>query len=278
MLELAWDEYRGWALRARSLQAEARRWNSLAMGAAVLAALFGAAAGQAPSGSWLGRVLAFAAAVAAGLTAVLGRDMLDARRRAGWIRARATAEAIKSECFRFAAGLEDYGREGAGAALSTRLEELAAPALREGLTPLADPARDEDPHRPSRPMQVDWYIAHRLREQRDYYAAGQRRHERTVARSPAITPGLAITAVILGAAGSAFGISGFGPWIGVITTVGTLVVAQGSMERSQFLAATYGAMVPRLSRIEARYADDLINLVAFTEDLLAAEHGGWAEP
>jgi len=59
-------------------------------------------------GSISGRALAFLAAVAAAKAPILGREILSVDSEARWIRARATAEAIKSECFRFAAQLGDY--------------------------------------------------------------------------------------------------------------------------------------------------------------------------
>jgi hypothetical protein len=278
MIHGAWDEYRGWALRARTLEADARRWTALAMAAAALAALLGAAAGQMPSGGNAGRILNFLAAVAAALTLILGRDILEVKREAGWIRARATAEAIKSECFRYAGGIGDYAGAQADTAFATRRDSLTEPALRDGLTPLADPAGDADERRPARPMDTGWYIAHRLREQRDrFYAPGQRRHERAVIRLRAVGLALAVLAAVLGAAGSSFGVSALGPWIGVATTLGALVVAQGLMDRHQFLAATYGAMVTRLSRIEERYRDDPASMIDVTETLLESEHAAWSE-
>ena len=107
MIENAWDEYRSWAKRARELQTSSQRWTRAAMIFALLAAIFGVAAGQVGAGSW-GRLLAFLAAASAAITPVLGQDLLSIGRESQWIRARATAESIKSECFRYAARSGDY--------------------------------------------------------------------------------------------------------------------------------------------------------------------------
>jgi hypothetical protein len=96
MIEEAWDQYRGWAKRARTLQTSSRRWNRVAFVCAGLAAILGAAASQV-TGSISGRALAFLAAVAAAMAPILGREILSVDSEARWIRARATAEAIKSE-------------------------------------------------------------------------------------------------------------------------------------------------------------------------------------
>jgi hypothetical protein len=63
---------------------------------------------------------------------------LDIKREVAWIRARATAEAIKSECFRYAAKRGVYSGERPEVEIGTRLDMLTEEATREGLTPLAD--------------------------------------------------------------------------------------------------------------------------------------------
>jgi hypothetical protein len=75
MIEDAWNEYRGWAKRARTLQASARRWSLIALVCSGLAALLGTAAGQVMGSPALGRALAFAAAVVAAVTPVIGREI-----------------------------------------------------------------------------------------------------------------------------------------------------------------------------------------------------------
>jgi hypothetical protein len=52
------------------------------------------------------------------------------------------------------------------------------------------------------------------------------------------------------------------------------------LDRRQYLAGTYGAMVTRLSRVKELFADgtgDLPALVTATEDLSQSEHGAWVE-
>src|ERR1700730_16853240 len=58
-------------------------------------------------GSWLSGLTAGLVSVAAGITRILEPTILEVGREAGWIRARANAEAITSECFRYTAGLSD---------------------------------------------------------------------------------------------------------------------------------------------------------------------------
>lgn len=279
MIEDAWNEYRGWAKRARTLQASARRWSLLAFVCSGVAAILGAAAAQAAESPVLGRALAFAAAVVAAVTPVIGREILSADSEARWIRARATAEAIKSECFRFAAQLGDYAGAAAKNEFVARRDALAAPAERAGLTPLGDP-KEGDARCPPVPLTALWYIEHRLDEQMRHYAKGQAENEKVVARLRTISFASAIIAAILGVAGSNFRLEWFAPWIGVMTTITVAVLAYGLLDRRQYLAATYGAMATRLSRIKEMFLDvtvDLASLVTTTEDLLQSEHAAWSE-
>jgi SMODS and SLOG-associating 2TM effector domain 1/Protein of unknown function (DUF4231) len=281
MIEDAWNEYRGWAKRARTLQTAARRWGLIAFVCSGLAALLGTAAGQVTGTSVLGRGLAFAAAVVAAVTPVIGRQILSADSEARWIRARATAETIKSECFRFAAQLGDYAGAAAKSVFVARRDALAEPAERAGLTPLGDPAPKEgDARCPPVPLTALWYIEHRLDEQMRYYAKGQGENEQAAARLRTISFASAIVAAILGIAGSNFGQESFAPWIGLMTTITVAVLAYGLLDRRQYLAATYGAMATRLSRIKEMFSAatvDLASLVTTTEDLLQSEHAAWSE-
>jgi hypothetical protein len=87
MIEEAWNEYRGWAKRARSLQANAGRWNQWAMIALVVTGVLGAASGffGANPTDWLpgslssdqfARALACAAALTSALSLYVGRQAL----------------------------------------------------------------------------------------------------------------------------------------------------------------------------------------------------------
>jgi hypothetical protein len=280
MIDAVWNEYRGWAKRARTLQMSARRWSLISFGCATVAAILGTAAAQV-SGSILGRALAFAAAAVAAVTPVIGREILSVDSEGRWMRARATAEAIKSECFRFAAQLGDYAGPAAKTALIARRNALTELAERAGLTPLADPVPKEGDSRcPPVPLTAPWYIEHRLDEQMRYYARGQVENERAAIRLRTISFTSAVIAAIFGVAGSNFGQEWFAPWMGVMMTIMVAVLAYGLLDRRQYLAANYGAMAVRLSRIKEMYSEtsvDLASLVASTEDLLQTEHAAWSE-
>jgi hypothetical protein len=89
------EAYRGWARRARNLQAGAGRWNLLALVCVIFAGVCGAATSLVPAAprpwSVLGAWLASAAAVASAVGACLGCEIVGSGKEAGWIQPRATA-------------------------------------------------------------------------------------------------------------------------------------------------------------------------------------------
>src|SRR5262249_8892672 len=187
----------------------------------------------------------------------------------------------KSECFRFAAQIGEYAGSSAKTAFIVRRDALAEPAERAGLTPLIDPVPEQgDARCPSSPLTAAWYMKNRLDEQMRYYANGQVENEQAATQLRTISFTSAIVAAILGVAGSSFGQGWFAPWIGVMTTITVAVMAYGLLDRRQYLAANYGAMARRLSRIKEMFSEatvDLASLVTTTEDLLQSEHAAWSE-
>jgi hypothetical protein len=279
MIETAWDEYRGWAKRSHSLQAAIWSWNIAALCLAVLAAVFGAIAAETPNDSPEARILAGLAALAAAVTPLIGRHILDVGGEAAWIRARATAEAIKSQCFLFAASVGPYAKGNAQDTFIKRRADLTDIAAKEGLTPQPDPVGvDGDKRRPPMPMSEDWYVANRLRDQKkNFYEKRGADYERQIGWLRWAGFICAMAGTVFGAAASAFKLPGMTPWIGVATTLGAMVVAYGLMERRKYLAASYSAMATALGRLEEGRAsrDRDEPLVEEAEALMDGEHAAW---
>ena len=292
MIEQAWDEYRGWAKRARSLQAKTGRWNFWALIAVIVAALAGAAASDfgadATGGGGsesISRALACAAMVASVLSVYFAREILAVSAESGWIRARATAEAIKSECFRFAAGVGDYAapdRQTAGAidAFIRRREAIAAAAVSASLTPEDNPVGAAgDDRRPSRPMTDDWYLKHRIDGQIAYYQDGKAANERDCQRLQLVGFAAGAISVAFGAAAT-FYRPRFAEGIAALTTIAAAVTAYGLIDRRKYIAASYAGMETNLKRMKERYAAggmSLQALVAAAEDPVESEHAAWID-
>jgi hypothetical protein len=296
MIEQAWNEYRGWAKRARSLQAKTDRWNFWALFALVVTGALGAASGffGANATDWLpgwlshgqfATALACAAAVSSALSLYVGRQALAVSAESGWLRARATAEAIKSECFRFAGGVADYAPDkasdgDAASAFIERRKAIAARAAGDSLTPEDDPVGPAgDDRRPSHPMTDKWYLTNRIDGQIAFYKQGQEKNENAYQRLQlwSFVAGAVIAAV--SAVAAVYG-ARFAAWTGALTTVGAAVGAYGLAERQKYLAASYAPMKANLERLKERYlvgGASLQALVAIAEDLMESEHAAWID-
>jgi amino acid transporter len=283
MLRMAWNTYRGWAKRARDLQAAAGQWNLLALLCVVLAAVCGAATALVPAAPSPWNSLAFwlasAAAVAAAVGAYLGREIVGSGKEAGWIQARATAEGMKSECFRYAAKAGGYAAAEAEAAkaFKQRMDDLAKPAVEKSLVPADDPVpASGDKREPVIPLTKDWYTKNRIDEQIEYYRKGQVRNEANADRLWWVAFGSGLAAVAFGAIGALAQV--FAPWIGAMTTIAASIAAYGLIDRRKYLISTYAAMKASLEGIKALDAASpasLPDLVTATEDLLDSEHKAW---
>jgi SMODS and SLOG-associating 2TM effector domain 1/SMODS and SLOG-associating 2TM effector domain 3 len=283
MLRIAWIRYRGWARRARDLQAGAERWNLLALVLVVVAAVCGAATLLTPAAPspWnvLGTWLASAAAVASAAGGYLGREILDSSKEAGWIQARATAEGIKSESYRYAAKAGAYAvaEPEAAKAFHDRVAALEKQATDKSLVRGDDPVPAAgDKREPTAGMTKDWYKTIRIDGQIDYYRKGRADNERMSDHlwRAAFVSGLA--AVVLGALGAWARV--FAPCIGAMTTIAASIAAYGLIDRRKYLVASYAAMQASLERIKALDEASparLADLVTATEDLLDSEHRAW---
>jgi hypothetical protein len=276
-----WDRYRGWANRSRELQAAGKRNKRIALVSAALAAVFGAVATLYPNQTTLGRGLALMAAAAAAVAAILGREMLSPGDEKIWIQARATAEAIKSECFLAAARVPPYDAPDARDRLAAQIDALEEEPLNAGVNPLLDPAAEDKRRAPepdaAAPLTTGLYRTIRLQDQRDFYSRRAKEHLKAVKQLRLFSIGAAIVAALLGIAAGA-GQPWLAPWIGTLTTIASAITAWGLIDRRSYLVVSYEAMAHRLSVLDGRAATmPLPNLVGAGEELLRTEHTAWAQ-
>jgi hypothetical protein len=307
LIDTAWDEYRGWAKRARELQSRSQNWSRIALACWAAAAVLGAAAVQAGSVPYVGAALALAAAVMAAVSPLIGKEILSMGSEARWIRARATAEAIKSECYRLAARADDYAGEDAASKFFKRLEGLTKDAVSAQIAPLPDPVGSKgDRRRPSAPLDLESYKADRIKDQITYFSDRQRQHEQAAERLRWLSFGASGVAAVFGVLAASYQLllaqrmpaaefvehvgivhgniadhdvgQIFAAWIAALTTIAASVAAYGLLERRQYLAASFSAMATSLGRLR-NVAGNVkpTDLVTQVEDLLQSEHLAWTE-
>jgi hypothetical protein len=277
MLRQAWNAYRGWAKLAKDMRAATQRWNLAALYFVSTAAVFGAIASVVPElwSAWA----AGGATLASALGAFLGRQIVGAGNEAGWIQARAVAEGIKSECYRYAARSGPYAVADADAAkvLAARTEEIAKQATERGLVRADDPVPDTgDEHEPPVPMTTGWYKKGRIHDQIDYYRRARERSQRAADALWWVAFAAGLAAVVFGALGA--WARRFAPGIGAMTTIAASIAAYGLIDRRKYLIGSYAATQSSLERIlglEEVASLNIVDLVATTEDLLEGEHKAW---
>jgi hypothetical protein len=187
MLRQVWNAYRGWAKLAQDMQTRTRRWNVAALYCVIAAAVFGAVAAAPDLETWaavapdLRTWAASAATLASALGAFLGRQIVGAGDESGWIQARAVAEGIKSECYRYAARSGAYAVADADAAkaLAARTAEIAKQATDKGLVCEDNPVPDSgDKREPPVPLTTDWYKKGRIQDQIDFYQEARKKNQK----------------------------------------------------------------------------------------------------
>ena len=278
MLRQIWNTYRGWAKLARDTQAETQRWNLVALILVCAAAAFGAVASIAPA-SW-SIWAASGATLASALGAFFGKQFVGAGKEADWIQARAVAEGIKSECYRYAARSGPYaGGDAADAAklLAARADEIAKQAADKGLVLQEDPVPiSGDKREPTIPLTTDWYKIGRIQNQIDYYKKGRQENQRAANTLWWVALVAGVAAVVFGALGA--WAQRYAPWIGTMTTIAASIAAYGLVDRRRYLIASYAAVQSSLERIlglDAEAPSYIADLVTTTEDLLEGEHKAW---
>ena len=277
MLRQAWNDYRGWAKLARDMQARTNWWNLAALCFVIAAAFFGAVASVAPE-PWSAWV-AGAAGLASAVGAYFGKQIVGRGDEAAWIQARAVAEGIKSECYRYAARYspDPVANADAAKAFADRTREIAKQATDKGLARADDPVPElGDTREPPVPLTKDWYIKGRVQGQIDYYAKARKENQKAIDQLWWIAFAAGLAAVVLGWLG--VWAQYFAPWIGAATTIAAAIAAYGLIDRRKYLIASYAAMQSSLEQILGLDKDaptNMVDLVTTTEDLLEGEHKAW---
>jgi hypothetical protein len=282
LLDVAWKDYRGWAEASGALQRASRRQAISVLVITCAAAFFGALASiHWPNDGFILVTTSLAAAILVGIGTLLGRYILDANAQQQWIQARATAESIQSECYRYAARCGEYASKDAAQRFKDRIDAFSAAATSKGLFADAQ-ARAAPPRRPAPAidMTADWYRTNRLIEQRDWYQKRSGEHASTAGRLRNISFALGSVATALGAVSAAHIVNWVAPFVAMMTTVMTSVAAYGALGRQVYLAASYSEMASQVDRLVALNREgDLSDekLVEAGEDLLSSEHRAWAD-
>jgi hypothetical protein len=280
LLALVWRYHRQWSLAGEAAKGRLDRWRERNLALLVIGALAGAAAAQ----TWLPpdatRWCAILAALALALAGFIQANALDADRAARWIRARAAAEALKAEVFRYLLRVAPYADADRCSVLNAQLAVVQDRANTQLLEQQSAPTDD----RPLPALRtVGEYVTGRAKEQADWHRRRSGDHVRRGRRLR--TWQLVVTGV--GALLSA--LAGFleswhlSTWTAAATTVAATIGTQVAAAQHQRIAQAYAATVDQLDRLVARFEvatatpEQGAQFVVDVERVLAAQNSGWSD-
>jgi hypothetical protein len=278
MFQLLWQKYRTWADTSARLKKTNSAWKRnvaiLTLGGTTLAALGPFAPGI------IGRALPLLGAAALALATYIGKELLDAKNEERWTRARASAEAFKSEAHIYVVQVPPYDGPDRATRLKARIQELSQVAKDQQPDDItADRATKG---MPSKPWTIDEYLTNRVQEQIDWYRTKAREGSAAMKKGRAISLTLGGIAVLLSAISGATtqGATIIAGILGIITTAAGSVGAYIQAGHYEANALKYRETADALATLKAEFKSAPTpqsqgELVANAESIMRAENAGW---
>lgn len=251
------------------------RWAVL--GLAVTAALLGAIMVTVipPTGP-LRWTFAAATALVLGLGPWLSGRFLGQKQATRWVEVRAAAEALKREVYKRATKCKPY--DGAPQEADDAL--IAEKAAIETNLGDVEEVGSESMNLPKAEIDLDSYLQMRVQDQINWMRKRAGDHSRTARRLRWAEGLVALVGIVLSALGAALGetiaSTYLAPFIGVVTTFSTAVIAHIEAGRYDFVAATYRITAKSLeNEVARRGAKSLQEFVEKCEAIFATESNAW---
>jgi len=275
MFELLWQKYRTWSVTSVAFKQKNAAWRRnvliLTIGGTALATLGPFA--PAP----LSRILPMIGAAALALATYFGRELLDTKHEEQWTRARAAAEALKSEAFKYLVQAPPYDVPERAVRLKDRLAEING--VTKDQTPRDLSADERRKGMPQAPWTVDQYLTDRVGEQVTWYRTKAAEHSASTRTGRIIALSLGAAAVLLSTVTGATD-NNQTVWaaiLGVVTTAAGSIGAYYQAGHFEAIALKYRAAADALEALAAafRTGQDKANLVSNAEAIMQAENAAW---
>ncbi len=281
-LEIAWRRQKQWSERATRFKNALSYWRSFVLGLSIVAAVFGTVSGMVGSDHTFHLPSTILAAVAAAIAPILAKLRLGPEDTSRWVRARSASEAFKAEIYQFRTRVGDYSGEQATDNFSSAIERISKSVEDISSIPIPEPSIDDDK---LKDLSINEYLESRVMSQiHDYYRRKADEH----AQKANIFRNLHLYLMLLGAvlgAVSAFVRIEIGPWIAVVTTITSSIMAHSAAGRHDELAIGFRATANRLEEITNRWKDKVLDdhptleqktsLITACEDVISNENQSW---
>ena len=290
VLDTIADRQAGWSETANALKAELDRARWAVFIFSVLGALLAALASQwqpppsatAPNAAgfmadprtWL----ALAGALSLATATFFTQRLLGQSHVTDWVRARAIAEALKREAFKYCTGAVPYDKDNAETLLNQERQKFEADGddlLGSMVTAKAKGSL------PRTKLPPDEYVSQRVDKQIAFYNDRADRYRKAAGWLRGAEFVLALAATLITAVASVTGNHVFGfqfdlaALTAVLTTVAGAVLAHVEASRFDFLVTTYRATARRLQDRKSAAIQPLSDFVNGCERIIETENTSW---
>ena len=282
-LKTIWGQYRTWAITSRKYKNEVSRWRKIVLWLSISGAILGTLSQQLPTWgvvtaeSWWSRGIGFAGGIALGLAAFFTKEIFRPDSEGRAVRARAAAEALKSQAYLIATGAPPY--DSASTDLFAKPDRVTKAV--ENLPSVTLQPEQKLERLISAPMTVEDYVQQRVDDQIKYYTDSAIANEKKIATGRLLSWTFGAAGVILGFLATQR--SSAAAWVAVIGTITAAIAAQQYSGRYQFLILTYQAAMEELGELKNRWVGERKNLgvaadhklVLAVEKVITAENSAW---
>lgn len=284
-LKVTWAAYRTWAKTSRNTARQLRRsqWYILllAMGGALLATAGSFVPFSAQAGgpmTLLHRGLESLGALSLAFGAYFTRELVSEEAQRKWLRARAMAEAAKSESFLFLLGVSPY--DGADAIQQLLEARTSQQKLATGITHEVMSEAELVERLPAGPLSIGDYVKLRVDDQISFYDTASKNYVRSIGVARKITFALGCVSVAL----SVVALKNAGTQL--IPLVATLTVVLASYVASAqygYLITSYQATSDQIRELKQEWtlseqpgsAEAIAKFARGCERAMSAENSAW---
>ncbi len=284
VLDAPWAAYQTWSATSELLKKDLDQWRQrtllLAIGGAILVAIGQQVTPIAPKeGMWaiISKGPTLLGSLAIALSAYFAREAVSGSRVMDWVRARATAEALKALTYLYRARVQPFDGADGPTKMLQRVDEIEK-TVADLPTRLKKP-ESGDPDFTF--LTVEDYIVKRVDDQIGYYDTKSEQYLLKNDRLRNITFGLGGISVVLGLSSVALPLAN---WVAVIATVTAALSAHALNQRYQTLTTMFQSTSRRLQLLNGGWIatgkkdSDTAERNAFIqscENTLALENGAW---
>jgi hypothetical protein len=254
-LKYIWSQYRTWAITSQTYKNEVTQWRDRVLALSIGGAILGTLSQQlivwnaAYASSWFTRGLGFISAAALALAAYFTKEIFSPDPEGRAVRARAVAEALKSEAYLLATAAPPYNTALTTEELFEKPENLKESV--KNVAPVTISAEQKVERILSVPMTVEDYADLRVNDQISFYTRQAAANAKKVATGRRLSLILGAASVVLGIVSARY--ASVAGWIAVIGTITAAVAARQYAGRYQFLIISYQAAADRLEGLRARW-------------------------